>query len=64
MGYVSLVIVMLGYVVSPIGEFTQAEFSQKVFGVDFIVNSMLDFCPLLSKKCKKKKKKKKSTLKC
>ena len=48
---------MLGYVVSPIGEFTQAEFSQKVFGVDFIVNSMLDFCPLLSKKCKKKKKK-------
>ena len=49
---------MLGYVVSPIGEFTQAEFSQKVFGVDFIVNSMLDFCPLLSKKCKKKKKKK------
>ena len=46
---------MLGYVVSPIGEFTQAEFSQKVFGVDFIVNSMLDFCPLLSKKCKKQK---------
>lgn len=47
---------MLGYVVSPAGEFTQAEFSQKVFEVDFIVNSMLDFCPLLSKKCKKKKK--------
>ena len=46
---------MLGYVVSPIGEFTQAEFSQKVFGVDFIVNSMLDFCPLLSKKWKKQK---------
>ena len=49
---------MLGYVVSPAGEFTQAEFSQKVFEVDFIVNSMLDFCPLLSKKCKKKKNKK------
>ena len=46
---------MLGYVVSPAGGFTQAEFSQKVFEVDFIVNSMLDFCPLLSQKCKKKK---------
>lgn len=40
--YVSLVFVMLGYMVSPVGEF-----SQKVFGVDFIVNFMLDFCPLL-----------------
>ena len=47
---------MLGYVVSPAGGFTQAEFSQKVFEVDFIVNAMLDFCPLLSQKCKKKKK--------
>lgn len=52
--YVSLVFVMLGYMVSPVGEF-----SQKVFGVDFIVNFMLDFLSFVRypKKCKKKKKK-------
>lgn len=31
LGYVSLVIVMLGYVVSLAGDFILAEFSQKVF---------------------------------
>lgn len=34
---------MLGYVVSLAGEFTWAEFSQKVYEEDFIGNSMLDF---------------------
>lgn len=43
LGNTSLVIVMLGYVVSLAGDFTRAEFNLKVSWEDFIDNSTLGF---------------------
>lgn len=55
-GYISLLVVLFGYVVSLAGDLNWAGFSQKSTWEDFIGNFTFDFCSMLLKKSKNVKK--------